>query len=48
MIVRTLPPASVADEKPETLLRISAERYGRPSRLVDREISEALGVSFPN
>jgi hypothetical protein len=48
MIVRTLPPAPIADEKPETLLRISAERYGRPAKLVDREISEALGVTFPN
>jgi hypothetical protein len=45
MIVRTLPPAPVADEKPKTLLRISAERYGRPAKLVDREIREALGVS---
>jgi hypothetical protein len=45
MIVRTLPPTPVADEKPGTLLRISAERYGRPAKLVDREIREALGVS---
>jgi hypothetical protein len=45
MIVRTLPPAPVADEKPKELLRISAERYGRPAKLVDREIREALGVS---
>jgi hypothetical protein len=45
MIVRTLPPAAVADEKPETLLRISAERYGRPAKVVDREIRETLGVS---
>jgi DNA helicase HerA-like ATPase len=45
MIVRTLPPAPVADEKPETLVRISAERYGRPATVVDREIREALGVS---
>jgi DNA helicase HerA-like ATPase len=45
MIARTLPPAPVAGEKPETLLRISAERYGRPAKQVDREISEALGVS---
>ena len=45
MIARTLPPAPVADEKPRTLLRISAERYGRPAKLVDREIREALGVS---
>jgi hypothetical protein len=45
MIARTLPPAAVAGEKPETLLRISAERYGRPAEVVDREIREALGVS---
>jgi hypothetical protein len=44
MIVRTLPPAPVADEKPKTLIRISSERYGRPAKLVDREIREALGV----
>jgi DNA helicase HerA-like ATPase len=48
MIVRTLPPAPIADEEPQTLLRISAERYGRPAKQVDREISEALGASFPN
>jgi hypothetical protein len=44
MIVRTLPPTPVADEVPETLLRISSERYGRPASLVDREIREALGA----
>ena len=48
MIVRTLPPAPVAGEQPETLLRISGERYGRPAKVVDREIGETLGVSFPN
>jgi hypothetical protein len=47
-IVRTLPPAPVAGEKPEALLRISAERYGRRAELVEREIREALGVSFSN
>jgi hypothetical protein len=48
MIVRTLPPTPVAGEAPETLLRISSERYGRPASVVDREIREALGVTFPN
>jgi len=44
MIVRTLQPVPVAGEAPETLLRISAERYGRPAEVVDREIRETLGV----
>ena len=35
-------------DAPDTLLRISSERYGRPAEVVDREIREALGVSFPN
>jgi hypothetical protein len=48
MIVRTLPPVPVAGEPPDTLLRISSERYGRPASVVDREIREALGVTFPN
>jgi hypothetical protein len=48
MIVRTLPPVPVAGEAPDTLLRISSERYGRPASVVDREIREALGVTFPN
>jgi hypothetical protein len=45
MIVRTLTPAPVADEKSRALLRISAERYGRPAGVVEREIREALGAS---
>lgn len=42
MIVQTIPPAPAGDV-PETLLRISAERYGRSGATVDREIREALG-----
>jgi hypothetical protein len=45
MIVRTLPPLPASGDVPETLLRISAERYGRPTRVVDREIREALGAA---
>jgi hypothetical protein len=45
MIVRTLPPVLVSGEVPKTLLRISAERYGRPAGVVDREIREALGAA---
>ena len=45
MIVRTLPPIPASGDVPATLLRISAERYGRPSTVVDREIREALGAS---
>ena len=45
MIVRTLPPVPASGDVPNTLLRISGERYGRPAELVDREIREALGVS---
>jgi hypothetical protein len=44
MIVRTLPPVPVSGDAPDKLIRISAERYGRPAEVVDREISEALGV----
>ncbi|MBN2559479.1 MAG: hypothetical protein JXQ75_00925, partial [Phycisphaerae bacterium] len=44
-IVRTLPPAPVSGDAPETLLRISAERYGRPAEVVDREIRETLGAA---
>lgn len=42
-IARTLPPLQVSGEAPATLLRISAERYGRAAVVVDREIREALG-----
>jgi hypothetical protein len=45
MILQTLPPAPVAGEAPQTLLRISAERYGRSAEVVDREIREALGTT---
>jgi hypothetical protein len=45
MIVRTLPPVPVSGEVSNTLLRISAERYGRPSGVVEREIREALGAA---
>jgi hypothetical protein len=45
MIVRTLPPMPVSGEVPAALLRISAERYGRPAEVVDREIREALGAA---
>jgi len=44
-IVRTLPPTPVSGEVPNTLLRISAERYGRPVKVVDREIRETLGAA---
>jgi hypothetical protein len=49
MVVRTLPPVPVSGDVPDTLLRISSERYGRPADIVDREIREALGMSqvFP-
>lgn len=39
----TLPPPPRRDP-PETLLRISAERYGRPVEQVDREIRAAIGA----
>jgi hypothetical protein len=45
MVVRTLPPVPASGDVPDTLLRISSERYGRPAEVVDREIREALGVS---
>jgi Type IV secretion-system coupling protein DNA-binding domain len=45
MVVRTLSPVPASGDVPDTLLRISAERYGRPVDVVDREIREALGVS---
>ncbi len=40
----TLPPPA-APPVPETLLRISRERYARPAATVDREISDALGLA---
>ena len=45
---RKQPVHQIGARPPETLLRISAERYGRPAKLVDRAISEALGVTFPS
>jgi len=44
MIVQTLAPLAVSGEVPDALLRISAERYGRPAEVVDREIRETLGA----
>lgn len=44
-IVRTLAPSPVSGDAPDTLLRISAERYGRPAKVVDREIRETLGAA---
>jgi hypothetical protein len=48
MVVRTLSPVPVSGDVPAGLLRISAERYGRPVEVVDREIGEALGVGSVN
>jgi hypothetical protein len=43
MITKTFPPPPRVST-PRTLLRISAERYGRPADLVEREVSEAMGA----
>lgn len=44
-LCRTIPPPPENGGPPATLLRLCAERYGRPVAVVDREIEEGFGMA---
>jgi DNA helicase HerA-like ATPase len=46
-VARTLAPQQGSEVVPGSLLRLCSERWSRPASLVDREITESLGMASP-